>query len=71
MQPDKPNLEKLYKTREVAEYFDVSIYTVRGWIKSGILKGNKIGGKTWRVSETEMKRFATERYGDPHGSTHT
>jgi excisionase family DNA binding protein len=59
-------LEKLYKPREVAEYFGVSYHTVRSWLQSGTIKGIKVGsGKgRWRVKHSEMKRLAKERHGD-------
>lgn len=45
---------------EVAKYFRVHPRTVERWLRSGSLKGHKLGGgKTslWRISKEEIKRF--------------
>lgn len=50
-----------FNTRnEVAKYFRVHERTVERWLKSGILKGYKLGqGKTalWRIPKNEIKKF--------------
>jgi excisionase family DNA binding protein len=50
-----------FKTRkEVAEFFRVDPRTVERWLKSGKLKGYKLGkGKTapWRIDMAEIKKF--------------
>ena len=50
-----------FKTRkEVAEFFRVNPRTVERWLKSGKLKGYKLGrGKTapWRIDMAEIKKF--------------
>ena len=40
--------------REVAEIYQVKITTVREWLKSGKLKGFRIGG-LWRIPPSEVK----------------
>ncbi len=45
---------------EVAKYFRVHPRTIERWLKSGELKGYKLGkGKTslWRIPKGEVKRF--------------
>jgi excisionase family DNA binding protein len=63
-------IEKLYKVDEVAKLFDVQPATVREWLKSGELRGIKIGGgHYWRVSESAVHELAQERYGDDNANT--
>ena len=45
---------------EVAKYFRVHIRTVERWLRSGALKGYKLGNsKTalWRIPKSEVKKF--------------
>lgn len=45
---------------EVAKYLRVHPRTVERWLKSGLLKGFKLGnGKTalWRIPKPEIKKF--------------
>lgn len=65
MSDDKPpteEFEKLYTVQKVAELFSVTSETVRNWIKSGRLSAVKINGY-FRVSNSELKKFANSRYG--------
>lgn len=56
---------KLLKVRDVAEIFDVETATVRVWLKTGVIKGIKIGqGHYWRIPEEEVDRLANQRHGD-------
>jgi len=43
-----PN-KALLRPDEVAEYYQVSTSTVRGWIRSGKLKAVEIGGRLKRI----------------------
>lgn len=52
------------KVEKVAQIFDVSQYTVRGWLKTGKLKGAKSPGGQWRVTQDELERFAQEHFGE-------
>ena len=48
---------------EVAKYFRVHARTVERWLRSGSLKGYKLGkGKSalWRIPTDEIKRFLEE-----------
>ena len=50
--------EKLLSPEAAAELLDVSPATVRGWLRSGILQGSKVGGgKLWRISESAIDEF--------------
>lgn len=51
---------KFLTREEVAKYLRVHPRTIERWLKSGSLKGYKLGkGKTslLRISETELKKF--------------
>jgi excisionase family DNA binding protein len=54
-------MKRLYKVREIAEYFQVSERTVYGWIEMGYLRAIKVGsldGKgTVRVQEDALEEF--------------
>ena len=47
---------KLYTLEELTDLLNVTVYTLRNYVKSGKLKAAKIGGK-WRVSEENLKKF--------------
>lgn len=57
--------EKLYNTRQAAEIFGVTIYTMREWLRTGVIKGIKIGEtkKHWRIPESELTKAAKEKFG--------
>jgi excisionase family DNA binding protein len=51
---------KFLTREEVAKYFRVHARTVERWLKSGSLKGYKLGkGKTalWRIPEEAVNKF--------------
>lgn len=41
---------------EVAKILKVNHKAVRGWLKTGLLKGAKIG-RIWRIDEEDLKEF--------------
>jgi len=47
---------KLYDLDEIAKAFNVTKITIRGYLKGGKLKGEKMG-KRWYVSEESLKEF--------------
>lgn len=47
---------RLYRLSELEPVLGVKSRTIQSYIKAGSLKGVKIGG-SWRVSETELRRF--------------
>lgn len=59
-------VQTYYKTKEVARILAVSDVRVRQLIHEGKLKASKISplGNTWRISESELKRFINLKYGD-------
>ncbi len=48
---------QLLTPEKVAEILDVNPATVRTWLRDGTLKGVKIGGRMWRVTEKDLKNF--------------
>lgn len=52
-------MEKIYTTKQVAELLQVSVITIRRYIKSGKLKASKIG-KDYRISERDIKQLLNE-----------
>ncbi|MEM4970904.1 MAG: IS607 family transposase [Sulfolobales archaeon] len=48
--------EKLYRTREVAEFLNISVSAVKKWIRQGRIRAVRIG-KLWMIPESEVKRF--------------
>lgn len=48
---------------DVAEVLNVSASQAYALVRSGDLRGIKIGGRgQWRVEESELERFIAERY---------
>jgi excisionase family DNA binding protein len=50
---------KIFTPKEVAEKLTVSIKTVKDWLRSGKLKGVKVG-RLWRVRESDLENFLKE-----------
>lgn len=57
--------EKFYTIKEVAELLKVSDGGVRKWLKTGKLKGIKLG-RIWRISKSDLEEFINERRGHNH-----
>jgi len=49
-------MEKLYTTKQAAEVLQVSVITIRRYIKSGKLKASKIG-KDYRIKESDIENL--------------
>ena len=54
--------EKLYTIKELEKIFQVTRQAITLWIKSGKLKAHKIGGKFWRIKESDLHRFIDNSY---------
>ena len=71
-QDEQPHgIEELFKVSEVAKLFDVTPYTVREWLKSGKMKGIKMGDGVkphWRITKSEVNAFGTRMYGNGEGN---
>ncbi len=48
--------ESIYTLEEVADYLRLSRGTVRSWVRSGFLKGTKVGIQ-WRIRERDLQAF--------------
>ena len=61
--------EKYLKASEVAKRFDVNSYTVKGWIKAGLLCNAKfeetVAGSVWLIPESDLKNFKKPEMGRP------
>ena len=40
-----------------AKYSDSSVFTIRRWIKQGILRATKLPSGTWRVRRDDLEAF--------------
>ena len=56
-------IEQTFPPSEIATKFAVTVATVRNWIKEGKLKAIVINGR-YRVPESELRKFAEDRYGE-------
>jgi excisionase family DNA binding protein len=59
-------LEPDLKLDEVAKALRVNPETVRVWLRSGRLKGYRLGGKRagWRIPAAELERFRRDAMAD-------
>ena len=48
--------EKLYTVEQAAEQLQVDPESIRIWLRSGKLKGNKVG-RLWRIKERDLEAF--------------
>jgi excisionase family DNA binding protein len=55
--------EPWMRVRTVAAQLDVSVQTVRGWLRTGQLAGVRLGGTKsgWRIARTDLERFIENR----------
>lgn len=49
-------MEKYYSTEDVAEILGFKEKTVREWLRTGKLKGKKVG-RLWRIKESDLEEF--------------
>ena len=49
-------MDKLLTPEDVAQLLSVSLKTVGNWLRSGQLRGIKLG-RLWRIPEQELERF--------------
>ena len=52
-------MEKIYTPEEIAERLQVQERTVYGWLRSGKLRGSKLG-RLWRIREHDFVAFLEE-----------
>ena len=46
-----------YTPEEVADILKVRKHTVWNWLREGTLKGTKINGKIWRITDKDLVAF--------------
>jgi len=51
------NREPVYTPEEVAKYLKVNVITIVRSLRSGDLKGFKIGLRLWRITESSLNDF--------------
>lgn len=54
--------ESYLSTPKVAQKFDVTVDTVRVWIKEGKIRAVRVG-RYWKVPMSEVTRLGEERHG--------
>lgn len=61
--------KKYVKASELAKRFDVNSYTVKGWIRNGLLPNAKleetVAGSVWLIPESDLKDFKKPEMGRP------
>ena len=50
---DEINPNKVYSTEETRNFLKISESTIKRWLKKGILRANKIGGR-YKISGSEI-----------------
>lgn len=56
-------LSKTYSVKRVSEIMEVTPYTVRDWIKRGLLKAERPKGtRNLRIHEDDLKAFIETKY---------
>ena len=58
--------QQLWTVDEVAERLRVSKPTVTSWLRTGRLKGYRVGGKKagWRIEDEDLERFIASLKGE-------
>jgi len=57
---------KLYSVKELAEMLGISTVAILGYVKSGRLKAQMLGGK-WMIASDNLKEFLTSAYNKQSG----
>jgi predicted site-specific integrase-resolvase len=56
--------DPFYDVKDIALLFKVEEYTVRKWLRDGLIpEANNIGGKAWRARRSAVLEFAQRKYG--------
>jgi excisionase family DNA binding protein len=57
-------VDKLLTPEQVAAVLNLSVRTVKGWLREGKLKGVKIGTRgDWRVKESDLEKYISKQNG--------
>lgn len=54
-------MDNVLTTKEIAEKLKINLKTVDKWLRTGFLKGAKLG-KLWRVRETDFEEFMNNKF---------
>ena len=52
---------QLLTTKQIAEFLQVDVETVRRYVRSGQLKSIKLGGRYIRVKPKDLKKFVKKK----------
>ena len=53
----KCSYESCITPEQAAEFFQVSVYTIKNWLRQGKLEGFRLGGKDWRTTMEACNKF--------------
>lgn len=51
------NEKLLFTPEEVARLLRVKPVTVHSWLRTGKLKGHKVGNRLWRITREQLEEF--------------
>jgi excisionase family DNA binding protein len=54
-------VKEYFDYREAGEYVGASHWTVRRWVKLGLLPASRLGGHITRISRADLDAFVAER----------
>ncbi len=57
---------RLLTLEETAEFFGLSVSTVRTWLNTGQLDGFKLNGRSWRIPERALHEFIERQQSGEH-----
>lgn len=58
-------MNKALRVPEISAELDVPATTIRRWLRDGLLKGQKVGPRVWRVEPSELERFKKAQSAQP------
>ncbi len=64
-------MSQLLTPEEAADRLQVSLSTIKRWLRNGSLKGVKPGGKVWRVEEKSLEQFIAASASYPQNNSST
>ncbi len=53
-------MKEYYSTQEVADRLGVSVFTIRRYVRSGLLRSVRLEG-SYRISRSELQTFLSQR----------
>ncbi len=62
--PDDEPMHPFLTPKEVSELLQVSVFTVRRWIKQGELPAYKVG-RLWRIRRSDLNEWLSEQRPSP------